>query len=51
LAETIVSVTRLRNLVIHRYRVIDDKKLYYLVKDGLKVFEEYAEILERLLEE
>ena len=51
LAESLVSVARLRNLVVHRYWVIDDRKLYHLAKDGLKVFEEYAEILERLLEE
>ena len=51
LAENLVSAARLRNLVVHRYWVMDDKKLYYLAKDGLKVFEEYAEILERLLEE
>ena len=51
LAENLVSAARLRNLIVHRYWVIDDEKLYYLAKDGLKVFEEYAEILERLLEE
>ena len=51
MAENLASAARLRNLIVHRYWVIDDKKLYYLAKDGLKVFEEYAEILERLLEE
>ncbi len=50
LAENLVSVARLRNLIVHRYRVIDDEELYYLAKDRLKVFEEYAGMLEKLLE-
>ncbi len=50
MAENLVSIARLRNLIVHRYRVIDDEELYHLAKDRLKVFEEYAGILEKLLE-
>lgn len=49
LAERLARAARLRNLVVHRYWVIDDRRLYEEVKRGLSDFEEYASTVEGVL--
>jgi uncharacterized protein YutE (UPF0331/DUF86 family) len=41
LASRLASAARLRNLLVHRYWVISDEKVYESVKNGLKDFEEF----------
>ncbi|MEM2902159.1 MAG: DUF86 domain-containing protein [Candidatus Bathyarchaeia archaeon] len=41
LASRLSSAARLRNLLVHRYWVISDDKVYESVKDGLKDFETF----------
>ncbi len=50
LAEKLARAARLRNLLVHRYWVIDDRKLYESIKKGLLDFEEYARIVEEAME-
>jgi len=42
LAERLASAARLRNLLVHRYWVIDDERVYESVRRGLKDFEEFV---------
>ncbi|MEM1524720.1 MAG: HepT-like ribonuclease domain-containing protein [Nitrososphaerales archaeon] len=42
LALKLASAARLRNLLVHRYWIISDKKVYENVKDGLKDFEDFT---------
>jgi uncharacterized protein YutE (UPF0331/DUF86 family) len=37
----LASAARLRNLLVHRYWVISDERVYESVKSGLKGFEEF----------
>ncbi len=48
LAENLARAARLRNILVHRYWVVDDRKLYDLVLKGLKDFEAYVEAVERI---
>jgi len=41
LASRLASAARLRNLLVHRYWVISDERVYESVKSGLKDFEEF----------
>ena len=49
LAEKLASATRLRNLLVHRYWVIVDEKVYESVKEGLRDFQEYIQHVRSLL--
>ena len=49
LAEKLSSVARLRNLLVHRYWIIEDKKVYESVKSGLKDFEHFILCIRNLL--
>jgi uncharacterized protein YutE (UPF0331/DUF86 family) len=42
LASRLASAARLRNLLVHRYWVISDEKVYESVKNGLRDFEEFT---------
>ncbi len=42
LASKLSSAARLRNLLVHRYWVINDEKVYTSVKKGLKDFEVFV---------
>jgi len=42
LASRLSSAARLRNLLVHRYWVINDEKVYESAKKGLKDFEDFA---------
>lgn len=50
LALKLASAARLRNLLVHRYWVIDDEKVYWSVKEGLKDFEDFIMYVRRFLE-
>lgn len=41
LVSRLASAARLRNLLVHRYWVISDEKVYESIKNGLKDFEEF----------
>lgn len=41
LATKLASAARLRNLLVHRYWEINDKKVYNSIKKGLKDFEDF----------
>jgi len=42
LASRLSSAARLRNLLVHRYWVINDEKVYESVKRGLRDFEDFV---------
>ena len=42
LASRLASAARLRNLLVHRYWVISDERVYESVKNGLRDFEEFV---------
>lgn len=44
--ENLEKLIKLRNLLVHRYRVIDDKKIYDSIKEDLKTL---IKIVERIL--
>ncbi len=46
LAKRLAKTARPRNLLVHRYWVIDDKKLYEAIAKCLKDFEDYANAVE-----
>ncbi|MGQ9624989.1 MAG: DUF86 domain-containing protein [Candidatus Bathycorpusculaceae bacterium] len=46
----LASAARLRNLLVHRYWVIEDEKVFESVKRGLGDFKEFIEHLRRFLE-
>lgn len=46
-AEDLVKMVRLRNLLVHRYWIIDDAKVYKAVKED---FERVLELLEKVRE-
>lgn len=45
LATRIARAARLRNLLVHRYWVIDDRRVYESIKGGLQDFEAYASLV------
>ena len=51
LGEKLAAAARLRNLLIHRYWEIDDRKVYNEAKKGLRDFIEFADLIERWLKD
>ena len=49
LASRLASAARLRNLLVHRYWVVDDERVYESVKGGLRDFEEFVELVRERL--
>ena len=49
LAEKLSAAARLKNLLVHRYWTIDDKKVYESIKVGLMDFERYTSHLRHFL--
>ena len=47
--DELVRLVRLRNLLVHRYWIIDDKRIYDNVKEYFKPIHNFTERLERLL--
>lgn len=50
LASRLASAARLRNLLVHRYWVISDEKVYESIRNGLKDFEEFIARIRSFLE-
>jgi uncharacterized protein YutE (UPF0331/DUF86 family) len=50
LAARLAAAARLRNLLVHRYWAIDDRRVYESVREGLRGFEEFAKLVRRVLE-
>jgi len=50
LAHRLASAARLRNLLVHRYWAISDRRVYESVKEGLRDFENYIRYVKQLLE-
>ncbi len=51
LGEKLAAAARLRNLLIHRYWEIDDRKVYNEAKKGLRDFIEFTDLIERWLKD
>lgn len=51
LGNKLATVSRLRNLLVHRYWEIDDERVYRETKEGLKDFLEFVEIVEERIKE
>jgi uncharacterized protein YutE (UPF0331/DUF86 family) len=49
LASGLSSAARLRNLLVHRYWVIIDERVYESAKDGLKDFEDFTTHIRKFL--
>ena len=49
LARKLASAARLRNLLVHRYWAIDDRRVYESVKEGLRDFEEFVRLVRERL--
>lgn len=47
LANNLCKMARFRNLIIHMYQRVDDKKVYEILKSGVRDIEEYIEIIEK----
>jgi uncharacterized protein YutE (UPF0331/DUF86 family) len=50
LASRLASAARLRNLLVHRYWVILDEKVYESIKNGLKDFQGFTKHVREFLE-
>jgi len=50
-AYSLASASRLRNLLVHRYWVIDDEKIYSSTQEGLNDFHEFIKRVREILEE
>ena len=48
LSERLAVAARLRNLLVHRYWSVDDRRLYSEARAGLQDFEECARLFERV---
>ncbi len=46
LGKELSEMAKFRNMLIHMYQIIDDRKLYQEVKSGLAGIEEFIEIIE-----
>ena len=51
LAQKLALAARLRNLLVHRYWIIDDLKVYEAVKRGLEDFEDFTKIIKEVTNE
>jgi len=45
--EDLIAIVKLRNLVVHRYWVVDDRKIYESVVNDFKCVEEFIMVVER----
>lgn len=45
LSERMIRMAKLRNLLIHRYRAVDNLQIYGLLLRGLDVFDEFAKTI------
>ncbi len=50
-AYSLASASRLRNLLVHRYWVIDDEKIYISTQEGLNDFQEFNKRVRDILED
>jgi len=46
LSENLSKMAKFRNLIIHMYQKVDDKKVYEILKNGIKDIEEYVKVIE-----
>ena len=51
LRKTLTKMKGLRNILVHKYGEIDDKKAFENIKEGLKDFEMIIKEIEELLKE
>jgi uncharacterized protein YutE (UPF0331/DUF86 family) len=51
LAERLASAARLRNLLVHRYWEIDDRRVYSSIKEGVEDFEVFKKEVRSLVGE
>ena len=51
LAERLSSAARLRNLLVHRYWEIDDRRVYEVIGSGLEDFEEFKREVRKFTQE
>ena len=51
LCQNLVKMARFRNLLIHKYWNIDEKKVYYFAKNNLSDFEKFIEAIKRIIQE
>jgi uncharacterized protein YutE (UPF0331/DUF86 family) len=49
LASRLASAARLRNLLVHRYWVVEDEKVYESVRGGLRDFEDFVRYIREVL--
>ena len=49
LGESLVRATRLRNILVHRYWDVDDKKVYQSAKEEISDFKEFAELILKVI--
>ena len=50
LAERLASAARLRNLLVHRYWEIDDRRVYSSIKEGVEDFEAFKRDVRSFME-
>jgi len=51
IGEEMKKLTGLRNLVVHRYWVIDDLRIFREAKEGLKIVEKFIKEVEKFVKE
>jgi uncharacterized protein YutE (UPF0331/DUF86 family) len=51
LATRLEDMARFRNLLVHRYGEVDDKRVLELIKHNLKDIEEFEKAIEKFIEE
>jgi len=47
--DDLVALIRLRNILIHRYWNVDDRKIYDFIKQDFKCVEEFLDTIEKLI--
>ena len=45
LGEKIREMKGTRNILVHKYRCVDDKTIYEILEDNLKDFEEFIDVI------
>jgi uncharacterized protein YutE (UPF0331/DUF86 family) len=50
LAERLASAARLRNLLVHRYWEVDDRRVYSSIKEGVEDFEAFKKDVRSFME-
>ena len=51
LATRLEDMARFRNLLVHRYGEVDDKRVLEIIKHNLKDIEEFEKAIEKFIEE